>query len=73
MVLFQIAKPQINLYMADEPSEALDAENKLVLARLLQRMAAMLPSVEGTMIITTRDEATLAACDHVIELARAAQ
>jgi len=68
MALFDTIGPNMNLYLIDEPAEALDDENKLVMAEMFARMNRMLPSVDGTMLIVTRDRPIMDACGNVLDV-----
>lgn len=68
MALFEAMRPNLNLYLIDEPAEALDDENKLVMADMFARMNRMLPSVDGTMLIVTRDRPIVEACENVVDV-----
>lgn len=68
MALFEAMRPNLNLYLIDEPAEALDEENKLVMADMFSRMTRMLPSVDGTMLIVTRDRPIVEACENVVDV-----
>lgn len=68
MALFSVMRPSMNLYVIDEPTEALDVVNKAVMASMFERMNAMLPSVEGTMLIITRDAPVVQSCGQVLEI-----
>ena len=68
MALFQVMTPNMNLYLIDEPTEALDNENKLIMASMFDRMNRMLPAVSGTMLIVTRDEPLIQTCNETIDL-----
>ena len=68
MALLDVMKPGMNLYLIDEPTEALDENNKEVMASMFATMSQMLPAVSGTMLIVTRDEAAIQACTARIEI-----
>ena len=68
MALFAVMRPNMNLYLIDEPTEALDAENKLIMADMFEHLAKMLPTAEGTMLIITRDEPLAQKCGNVVEI-----
>lgn len=68
MALFAVMQPNLNLYLIDEPTESLDDGNKATMADMFAKMQAMLPSVEGTMLIVTRDEPVIASCGNTIEI-----
>lgn len=68
MALFAVMQPNLNLYLIDEPTESLDDGNKATMADMFAKMQAMLPSVEGTMLIVTRDEPVIASCGNTIEV-----
>jgi len=68
MALFATMRPNMNLYLIDEPTEALDNENKVIMADMFTRLSKMLPAVDGTMIIITRDELLEQRCDNRITL-----
>ena len=58
----------MNLFLVDEPSEALDDENKIVMADLFQRLNNLLPSMDGVMLIVTRDTLIIESCENVINV-----
>lgn len=66
MALFNVIKPQINLFLIDEPSEALDDSNKVVMADMFRRMNNMLAAMNGSMLIVSRDEKMIESCETVI-------
>lgn len=68
MALVEVISPNINLFLFDEPSEALDTENKIVMAELFKRMSRLLPSIGGTMLIVSRDEPLIEACENTINI-----
>jgi len=68
MALVEVISPNINLFLFDEPSEALDTENKIVMSELFKRMNRLLPSIGGTMLIVSRDEPLIEACDNTINI-----
>ena len=68
MALVEVISPNINLFLFDEPSEALDTENKIVMAELFKRMNRLLPSIGGTMLIVSRDEPLIEACENTINI-----
>ena len=68
MALVEVIRPNINLFLFDEPSESLDVENKIVMADLFRRMNRMLPSIGGTMLIVSRDEQLIDSCENVINI-----
>ena len=70
MALLSVMQPNMNLYLIDEPTEALDDENKVIMAAMFGRMNRLLPAVSGTMLIVTRDEGTISSCGNVIESRR---
>lgn len=68
MALVEVISPNINLFLFDEPSEALDTENKIVMAELFKRMNRLLPSIGGTMLIVSRDEPLIDSCENTINI-----
>lgn len=68
MGILTVARPNMNLFMTDEPSEALDVENKFIQAQLFGRLSAIMPAIEGVMLIVTRDTQLIEACGNNIEL-----
>lgn len=66
MALFNVIHPNINLFLIDEPSEALDDGNKVVMADMFRRMNNMLSAMNGTMLIVSRDEKMVESCETVI-------
>lgn len=68
MALVEVIKPNINLFLFDEPSESLDVENKIVMAELFRRMNRLLPSIGGTMLIVSRDEQLIESCENIINI-----
>ena len=68
MALVEVIKPNINLFLFDEPSESLDVENKIVMSELFRRMNRMLPSIGGTMLIVSRDEQLIESCENIINI-----
>ena len=68
MALFAVMQPNLNLYLIDEPTESLDVGNKATMADMFAKMQTMLPSVEGTMLIVTRDDPVIASCGNTIEV-----
>ena len=67
MALFQVMEPGMMLYLIDEPTEALDDENKAIMGRMFHRMSMMMPKIGGTMLIVTRDDQIVAGCAATIE------
>lgn len=72
MALFAVARPTMNLYLIDEPTEACDDGNKEVMAQMFERMNSMLASTHGVMLIVARDEHTLASCSNTLEVSNEA-
>ena len=68
MALVEVIRPNINLFLFDEPSESLDVENKIVMADLFRRMNRLLPSIGGTMLIVSRDEQLIESCENTINI-----
>ena len=68
MAIFEVVQPQINLFLVDEPSEALDDQNKMMMAGLFQRMNNLLPAIEGVMLIVTRDWQLIDSCNNQINI-----
>ena len=68
MAIFEVVQPQINLFLVDEPSEALDDQNKMMMAALFQRMNTLLPAIAGTMLIVSRDWQLIDSCGNVINV-----
>ena len=68
MALVEVIKPNINLFLFDEPSESLDVENKIVMSELFRRMNRLLPSIGGTMLIVSRDEQLIESCENIINI-----
>lgn len=68
MAMLSVIGPQMNLFLVDEPSEALDDENKIVMADLFQRLNNLLPSMDGVMLIVTRDTLIIESCENVINV-----
>lgn len=68
MALFDVMSPSMNLYLIDEPTESLDMANKSTMADMFGAMNAMLPSVDGTMLIITRDEPVIERCSVSLEV-----
>lgn len=68
MAVMSTICPMLNLFMFDEPAEALDAGNKVVMAELFSRMATMLPSIHGSMLLITRDQQLIDSCSRTIVL-----
>lgn len=68
MAIFEVVQPNINLFLVDEPSESLDDENKIIMADLFQRMNRMLPAIEGTMMIVSRDMQLIDSCENVLNV-----
>lgn len=66
MALFTVIHPNINLFLIDEPSEALDDGNKVVMADMFQRMNNMLSAMNGTMLIVSRDDKMVESCETVL-------
>ena len=71
MALFNVIHPNINLFLIDEPSEALDDGNKVVMAEMYRRMNNMLSAMNGTMLIVSRDEKMVESCETVITVGAA--
>jgi DNA repair exonuclease SbcCD ATPase subunit len=67
MALFQVMQPNMMLYLLDEPTEALDEENKAIMGRMFHRMSMMMPKIGGTMLIVTRDDQIVAGCAATVE------
>ena len=70
MALVAVVQQNINLFLFDEPSEALDVENKYVMAEMFKRMNRMLPSIGGTMLIVSRDEQLIESCENTINITK---
>lgn len=68
MALVEVIKPNINLFLFDEPSESLDIENKIVMSELFIRLNRMLPSIGGTMLIVSRDDQLIESCENIINI-----
>lgn len=68
MAMLSVIGPQMNLFLVDEPSEALDDENKIVMSSLFQRLNNLLPSMDGVMLIVTRDSLIIESCENVINV-----
>ncbi len=68
MAVFETVQPSINIFLVDEPSEALDIENKVIMAELFQRMNNMLPAIQGVMLIVSRDEQLINSCENIINI-----
>jgi len=68
MALVEVIQPNINLFLFDEPSEALDVENKYIMAEMFKKMNRLLPSIGGTMLIVSRDEQLIESCENVITI-----
>ena len=68
MALITVVAPNINVCILDEPAEALDGSNKVLMADMLARMSRMLPSVDGTMLVVTRDQQIIDSCGSTIEI-----
>lgn len=68
MALITVVAPNINVCILDEPAEALDGSNKVLMADMLSRMSRMLPSVDGTMLVVTRDQQIIDSCGSTIEI-----
>lgn len=70
MALFQVMQPNMMLYLIDEPTEALDDENKAVMGRMFHRMRMLMPKVHGTMLVVTRDELVVAGATGTLQAAQ---
>lgn len=68
MALVEVIQPNLNLFLFDEPSEALDVENKYIMAEMFKKMNRLLPSIGGTMMIVSRDEQLIESCENVINI-----
>ena len=68
MALVEVVQPNLNLFLFDEPGESLDVENKQIMSTMFQRMNTLLPAVGGTMLIVTRDEQLIGACENVLDV-----
>lgn len=68
MAMFAVMRPNMNLFVIDEPTEALDDANKRVMADMFARMNTMLPQVDGTVFVVTRDVPVIESCGNVIEV-----
>lgn len=68
MALYDIMKPNMCLYIIDEPTEPLDNNNKEIMAGMFDRMNRMVASAGGTMLIVTRDQPLIECCNNVLEL-----
>lgn len=68
MAILATVYPNINLFLVDEPAESLDAENKKTMAELFQHMSRMLPTIEGVMLIVTRDDQLIESCGSVFNV-----
>lgn len=68
MAIFETLAPRLNIFFVDEPTEALDPENTAIMAQLLQKMSRMLPSIDGVMLLATRDEQLIDSCENTINV-----
>ena len=67
MAVMRVLPLRLNLYMVDEPAEALDDANKVVMGQLFYQMRDILSAVSGTMLVVTRDAHVIAACNQTID------
>ena len=68
MALLEVVRPSINLFLFDEPTEALDMENTAIMTEMFARMNHMLPSIGGTMLIVTRDQQLIEGCENIVDV-----
>lgn len=68
MTLLSVIEPDMNLFLIDEPSEALDVQNKFIMSELFQKLNNLLPAIEGVMLIVSRDEQIIDSCSNVLQL-----
>lgn len=68
MALFSVMRPNMNLYLIDEPTESLDDTNKEIMASMFNKMNTMLESISGTMLIVTRDKPIVESSRYTIEV-----
>ena len=68
MALLEVVRPSINLFLFDEPTEALDMENTAIMTEMFARMNHMLPSIGGTMLIVTRDQQLIEGCENTVDV-----
>lgn len=67
MAVMRVLPLRLNLYLVDEPAEALDDPNKIVMGQMFNRMRELLSSVDGTMLVVTRDLQLVSSCSQVID------
>ena len=68
MALYDVMRPNMCLYIIDEPTEPLDDGNKEIMACMFDRMNRMVASAGGTMLIVTRDQPLIDCCNNILEL-----
>jgi len=66
-------KPAISLFLLDEPAEALDEQNKRVMADMFRKLNTVLPAMNGTMLLVTRDQQLIESCNNVIDIGDVSQ
>lgn len=67
MAMFEVVNPDISLYLMDEPAESMDPGNKEVLSALLARLGSLLHACMGSVLIVTRDNELIDACENVLQ------
>jgi len=73
MALVTMLKPAISLFLLDEPAEALDEQNKRVMADMFRKLNTVLPAMNGTMLLVTRDQQLIESCNNVIDIGDVSQ
>jgi len=70
MSILDVVAPRMNLFLVDEPSEALDPDNKLIQAEMFAKLSTQMPDIDGTMLIVTRDEQLIDSCNNNIKVSK---
>ena len=70
MSILDVVAPRMNLFLVDEPSEALDPENKIIQAGMFAQLSTQMPDIDGTMLIVTRDEQLIDSCNNNIKVSK---
>ena len=70
MSILDVVSPRMNLFLVDEPSEALDPDNKLIQAEMFSKLSTQMPDIDGTMLIVTRDEQLIDSCNNNIKVSK---
>lgn len=68
LALVEMLSHDLNFFIMDEPTEALDDSNKRIMSSMFETLTEMLSQETGTMLLITRDEAVIENCSQIIQL-----